>query len=102
MSFISSVCSVGETSTLADEVNEVMGKMDPNDLQDIASDDEEDNQPNDIHTTDGMYRFDPYKKSVWSNKTTISVIIGSCQCCTLNIEISDCNECGFFGHILDL
>ena len=54
----SSVCSVGETSTLADEVNEVMGKMDPNDLQDIASDDEEDNQPNDIQTTDGMYIFD--------------------------------------------
>merc|ERR1719211_562589 len=26
--------------------------MDPNDLQDIASDDEEDNQPNDIQTTD--------------------------------------------------
>ena len=41
---ISSVCSVGETgetSTLADEVNEVLGRMDPNDLQDIVSDDED-------------------------------------------------------------
>merc|ERR1711899_37641 len=38
---IGSVCSVGETSTLADEVNEVLGRMDPNDLQDIVSDDED-------------------------------------------------------------
>ena len=38
---ISSVCSVGESSTLADEVNEVLGRMDPNDLQDIVSDDED-------------------------------------------------------------
>ena len=37
------------------------------------------------------------KKSVRSNRT-IFVIIGSCQCFTLNIEISDFNECGFFGH----
>jgi len=42
---ISSVCSVGESSTLADEVNEVLGRMDPNDLQDIVSDDE-DNEAN--------------------------------------------------------
>ena len=39
---ISSVCSVGESSTLADEVNEVLGRIDPNDLQDIVSDDEDD------------------------------------------------------------
>ena len=32
----------------------------------------------------------------------ICVIIGSCQGCTLNIEISDCNVCGFFGHLLDV
>merc|ERR1711884_695820 len=38
----SSVCSVGESSTLADEVNEVLGRIDPNDLQDIVSDDEDD------------------------------------------------------------
>jgi len=40
---ISSVCSVGERegSTITDEVNEVLGKMDPNDLQDIVSDDED-------------------------------------------------------------
>ena len=41
---ISSVCSVGETSTLADEVNEVLGRMDPNDLQDIVSDDEDNDE----------------------------------------------------------
>ena len=34
---ISSVCSVGESSTLADEVNEVLGRIDPNDLQDIGN-----------------------------------------------------------------
>ena len=33
-------------------------------------------------------------------KLGICVIIGSYQCCTLNIEIWDCNECGFFGHLL--
>jgi hypothetical protein len=50
----SSVCSVGETSTLAEEVNEVLAKVDPNDLQDIASDDEDEEQfaTNDINTTD--------------------------------------------------
>lgn len=50
----SSVCSVGETSTLAEEVNEVLAKVDPNDLQDIASDDEDEEQfpTNDIQTTD--------------------------------------------------
>ena len=51
--------------------------------------------------TDSMYRFDPYKKSVRSNKT-LCVIIGSCQCCTQNIEISDYNKYGFFGHFLDV
>jgi hypothetical protein len=39
---ISSVCSVGEASSLADEVNAALSGMDPNDLQDIASDDEDD------------------------------------------------------------
>ena len=29
------------------------------------------------------------------------MIIKSCPCCALNIEISDCNESGFFGHLLD-
>ena len=43
---ISSVCSVGESSTLADEVNEVLGRIDPNDLQDIVSDDEDDQDDN--------------------------------------------------------
>ena len=28
--------------------------------------------------------------------------LGSCQCCTLKIEISDCNEFGFFGQLLDI
>ena len=28
--------------------------------------------------------------------------LGSCQCCTLKIEISDCNEFGFFGQLLDV
>ena len=28
--------------------------------------------------------------------------LGSCQCCTLKIEISHCNECGFFGHLLEV
>ena len=28
--------------------------------------------------------------------------IGSCQCCTLKIEISDCNEFGFFRQLLDV
>ena len=56
---ISSVCSVGETSTLADEVNEVLGRMDPNDLQDIVSDDEDVDDDgsqvafNEANTTDG-------------------------------------------------
>merc|ERR1712038_1512651 len=48
----SSVCSVGETSTLAEEVNEVLAKVDPNDLKDISSDDEEQLATNDINTTD--------------------------------------------------
>lgn len=58
---ISSVCSVGETSTLADEVNEVLGRMDPNDLQDIVSDDEDADDDgsqvafNEANTTDGMF-----------------------------------------------
>ena len=57
---ISSVCSVGETSTLADEVNEVLGRMDPNDLQDIVSDDEDVDDDgsqvafNEANTTDGI------------------------------------------------
>lgn len=56
----SSVCSVGETSTLAEEVNDVLSRMDPNDLQDIVSDDEEDGEEdgsqaalNEAQTTDG-------------------------------------------------
>ena len=28
--------------------------------------------------------------------------LGSYQCCTLKIEISDCNEFGFFGQLLDV
>ena len=28
--------------------------------------------------------------------------LGSYQCCTLKIEISDCNEFGFFGQFLDV
>ena len=28
--------------------------------------------------------------------------LGSYQCCTLKIEISDCNEFGFFGQLLDI
>ena len=37
------------------KVNEVLAKVDPNDLQDIASDDEDEEQfaTNDIQTTDG-------------------------------------------------
>merc|ERR1712038_610728 len=49
----SSVCSVGETSTLAEEVNEVLAKVDPNDLKDIPSDDEDEEQfANEVNTTD--------------------------------------------------
>ena len=40
---ISSVCSVGEASSIADEVNDVLSGLSPNDdLHDIPSDDEED------------------------------------------------------------
>ena len=40
---ISSVCSVGEASSIADEVNDVLSGLSPNDdLQDIPSDDEDD------------------------------------------------------------
>ena len=40
---ISSVCSVGESSSIADEVNDVLSGLSPNDdLQDIPSDDEDD------------------------------------------------------------
>ena len=28
--------------------------------------------------------------------------LGSWQCCTLKIEISDCNEFGFYGQLLDV
>ncbi len=38
---ISSVCSVGEASSLADEVDDVLSRLDPNNLQDIVSDDED-------------------------------------------------------------
>lgn len=64
----SSICSVGETSTLADEVNEVLGRMDPNDLQDIVSDDEEDIEDdnsqtafNEGQTSDGKHFHLPKK-----------------------------------------
>jgi hypothetical protein len=44
---ISSVCSVGEASSIADEVNEVLGGLSPNDdLHDIVSDDEEEEHGN--------------------------------------------------------
>lgn len=49
----SSVCSVGESSTLANEVDEVMAKMDPNDLEDIVSDDDEEEQIGNGHSSDG-------------------------------------------------
>jgi len=40
---ISSVCSVGEASSIADEVNDVLSGLSPNDdLHDIPSDDEDD------------------------------------------------------------
>ena len=40
---ISSVCSVGESSSIADEVNDLLSGLSPNDdLQDIPSDDEDD------------------------------------------------------------
>jgi len=44
---------VGESSTLADEVNEVLGRIDPNDLQDIVSDDEDDQD--DLAQGEGHY-----------------------------------------------
>ena len=54
---ISSVCSVGETSSIADEVNDVLSGLSPNDdLQEIPSDDEDDltgNYPEYKDTSDG-------------------------------------------------
>ena len=41
--------------------------------------------------------FDTGWKSVSSTSR-----LGSCQCCTLKIEILDCNEFGFFGQLLDV
>ena len=48
------------------------------------------------------------KKFTWARsdfawvKQNHSMIIGICQCCILRNEIWECNECGFFGHLLDL
>ena len=48
---------------MADEVNEVLGRMDPNDLQDIVSDDEDVDDDgsqvafNEANTTDGRVYF---------------------------------------------
>ena len=44
------------------KVNEVLAKVDPNDLQDIASDDEDEEQfaTNDIQTTDGKCQYFNY------------------------------------------
>ena len=44
---------MGESSTLANEVDEVMAKMDPNDLEDIVSDDDEEEQIGNGHSSDG-------------------------------------------------
>ena len=45
-----------------EKVNEVLAKVDPNDLQDIASDDEDEEQfaTNDIQTTDGKCQYFNY------------------------------------------
>ena len=42
------------------KVNEVLAKVDPNDLQDIESDDEEQLATNDINTTDGKCQYFNY------------------------------------------
>lgn len=49
---ISSVCSVGEASSIADDVNEVLSRLSPNDLQDIASDDEDEDNDNNMNDKD--------------------------------------------------
>ena len=43
---ISSVCSVGNDSSIQDEVNDVLSGLSPTDLPDIVSDDEEDDEDN--------------------------------------------------------
>ena len=50
---ISSVCSVGESSSIADEVNEVLSGISPNDLPDIESDDEDEDTSQNDGTQEG-------------------------------------------------
>ena len=51
------------------KVNEVLAKVDPNDLQDIASDDEDEEQfpTNDIQTTDGKCQYFYYFQKKFSS-----------------------------------